>query len=103
MRQLQQAGPKPVSAQSGDPMREGELMFEQEHCIGCHRIHGAGGKVGPDLSNEAGRKRSDAWLVGHFKNPAAFVKGSTMPATSNLNAAQLHSLTVYLQAQHGRR
>ena len=100
MRQLQQAGPKAISPEhAADRTHEGELIFQQENCIGCHRIHGEGGKVGPELSNEGGRNRSDAWMIGHFKNPAAYVAGSMMPATSNLNDQQLQSLTTYLPAQ----
>ena len=108
MRQLQQAGPKALPPQRADvaPVdrkREGELIFQQENCRGCHRIRGEGGKVGPDLSDEGGRNRSDAWMIGHFRNPAAYVKGSMMPATSNLNEEQLQSLTAYLQAQRTKR
>ena len=105
IRQLQQAGPKQAASSraaltAAERLHEGALLFRQENCGGCHRLHGEGGRVGPDLTGEGDRSRSNAWMIGHFQNPAAFVPGSLMPATINLNADQLFSLTDFLQSQH---
>jgi mono/diheme cytochrome c family protein len=104
IRQLQQAGPKETARStvlsSEERIHEGALLFRQENCGGCHRLNGEGGRVGPDLSAEGDRGRSNAWMIGHFQNPAAFVQGSLMPATINLNADQLQALTEFLQSQH---
>jgi mono/diheme cytochrome c family protein len=105
IRRLQQAGPKAppasgVALTAAERIHEGGLLFRQENCGGCHRLHGDGGRVGPDLSNEGDRGRSNAWMIGHFQNPAAFVPGSLMPATINLNQEQLLALTEFLQSQH---
>jgi mono/diheme cytochrome c family protein len=104
IRQLQQAGPKAeassVALTAAERIHEGALLFRQQNCVGCHRLHGEGGRVGPDLSDEGDRGRSNAWMIGHFKNPGAFVPGSLMPATINLNADQLLALTEFLQDQH---
>jgi mono/diheme cytochrome c family protein len=104
IRKLQQVGPKTapptVALTAEERIHEGELLFRQQNCVGCHRLHGEGGRVGPDLSAEGDLGRSNAWLIGHFRNPAAFVPGSLMPATINLNGEQLQSLTEYLQSQH---
>jgi mono/diheme cytochrome c family protein len=104
IRRLQLAGPKPaagvVALTAAERIHEGGLLFRQENCSGCHRLHGDGGRVGPDLSAEGDRGRSNAWMIGHFQNPAAFVPGSLMPATINLNEDQLAALTEFLQSQH---
>jgi putative heme-binding domain-containing protein len=40
----------------GDPGR-GKALFvsPRTHCAGCHKVHGAGGEVGPDLSSVGGK------------------------------------------------
>ena len=65
----------------------------------CHQLNGEGGKVGPDLSVEGARGRTNEWLVGHFKDPPAYTVGSIMPSFKNLTDDQLQALTVFLQAQ----
>ncbi|HET7213896.1 MAG TPA: c-type cytochrome, partial [Terriglobia bacterium] len=49
----------------------GRTLYRQEGCFMCHRLNGGGGKVGPDLTVEGTRGRTDEWLIGHFKNPSA--------------------------------
>ena len=65
----------------------------------CHQLDGEGGTVGPDLTVEGTRGRSDEWLIGHFKDPPAYTKGSIMPSFKNLTEAQVHALVVFLQNQ----
>src|SRR5258708_8406433 len=105
MRELQRAGPKPVSADAApvaaaNLAHDGEILFRQEHCVGCHQLNGEGGKVGPDLTDQASRKRSNDWMTGHLKNPSAYVAGSIMPAANNLNEDQLRVLVAFLQGPH---
>jgi mono/diheme cytochrome c family protein len=102
VRELQKAPAKALAPEAhadGDLLREGELLFRQENCIGCHRLHGEGGTLGPDLSREGDRGRADEWLLGHFLKPADYVAGSIMPPASNLNRRQLQALTLFLQRQ----
>jgi putative heme-binding domain-containing protein len=41
-------------------LARGRKIFETEGCMNCHRIHGQGSRVGPDLTNVgARRKRED--------------------------------------------
>lgn len=68
----------------------------------CHRLDGEGGKVGPDLSIEGTRGRSEIWLIGHFKNPSAYTPNSIMPSFKNLTEEQLRALTVFLMNQKGQ-
>lgn len=79
----------------------GRTLYRQEGCFMCHQLDGQGGKVGPDLTSEGTRGRTDAWLVGHFKDPSAYSPGSIMPAFKNLTDSQLEALTAFLQSQKG--
>lgn len=50
------------SAEAVNPadLARGRKLFETEGCMNCHRIHGQGSRVGPDLTNVgARRKRED--------------------------------------------
>jgi mono/diheme cytochrome c family protein len=77
----------------------GKTLYRQEGCFICHRLDGEGTKVGPDLTVEGIRGRSTAWLIGHFKDPAAYVPGSIMPSFKNLTDEQLSALTTFLENQ----
>lgn len=56
----------------------GAKVYNENNCAMCHVVNGVGGELGPAL--EAMRGRRDAeWLTGHFRDPPAFVEGSTMP------------------------
>jgi len=77
----------------------GRTLYRQEGCFMCHQLDGEGGTLGPDLSVEGDRGRTDEWLIGHFKDPPAYTKGSLMPPFTNLTAEQLQSLVTFLQNQ----
>ena len=77
----------------------GKMLYRQEACFTCHRLDGEGTNVGPDLSVEGTRGRTAAWIIGHFKNPSAYVPGSIMPPFQNLTDEQLDALTAFLLSQ----
>jgi len=79
----------------------GKTLYRQEGCFTCHQLDREGTKVGPDLTVEGTRGRSVEWLIGHFKNPSAYVPGSIMPAFNNLTDEQLSALTAFLESQKG--
>ncbi len=81
----------------------GKTLYRQEGCFMCHQLNGEGGKVGPDLTVEGTRGRSDEWLVAHFKDPPAYTPGSMMPPFKNLTDEQLKALTAFLQNQKGQK
>lgn len=91
--------PPPSAGQKGGLVAYGKTIFRQEGCFSCHRLNGKGGKVGPDLTKEGARGHSDAWLIGHFKNPPAYSPGSTMPSFKNLTNQQLQALTAFLESK----
>ena len=80
-------------------IKYGKTLYKQEGCFMCHRLNGEGGRVGPDLTTEGTRGRTQEWLIGHFKNPPAYVPGSIMPPFKNLTDEQLKALTAFLQNQ----
>lgn len=71
--------------------------IDDEGCRDCHTIDGRGAKRGPNLSDEWARRRSDEWLLGHFKNPKAYTPGTPMPSFSHLSDMQLKALVFFLQ------
>ena len=82
-----------------DLVNYGKTLFRQQGCLMCHRLKGEGGGVGPDLTSEGRRGRTTEWLMGHFKDPATYVKGSVMPPSKNLTEEQLKALAAFLQNQ----
>ncbi len=69
-----------------------ESMYDHPFLWGSKRI-------GPDLARVGG-KYSDAWHVGHLKEPIDLVPESIMPSYSFLlkNGARLHDLKAHLKA-----
>ena len=98
------ADPPPKSEPERSPTKlieYGRTLYRQEGCFTCHRLNGEGGQVGPDLTIEGTRGRTDEWLIGHFKDPPSYTHGSIMPAFKNLTDEQLQALTVFLQNRKG--
>jgi nitric oxide reductase subunit C len=75
-------------------LAHGRTVFEESGCIGCHKLHGTGGVLGPELER-VGASRTPEWLFKHFKNPAAVTPGSAMPPIK-ANDADLDALTLYV-------
>jgi len=93
-----QAQPAAEPAQA-ELIKYGKTLYKQEGCFMCHRLNGEGGKVGPDLTGEGNRGRTPEWLIAHFKDPPAHVRGSIMPSFKNLKDEQLKALTAFLLNQ----
>ncbi|HXI40243.1 MAG TPA: cytochrome b N-terminal domain-containing protein [Bryobacteraceae bacterium] len=68
--------------------------FRQENCASCHTVGAGTPKIGPDLA-DGGIHKTAAWMIQHFKRPAAMVPGSAMPAIQ-LSDAQLNTLAAFL-------
>jgi mono/diheme cytochrome c family protein len=79
-----------------DPsVARGKVLFSKQHCMACHRIHGEGGKVGPDLSYVADQRPDRQWHLRHFRDPRSVSPGSIMPAFP-LEEKDLNDLTSYI-------
>jgi mono/diheme cytochrome c family protein len=84
-----------------DKIAYGKKLYRQEGCFMCHQLNGEGGTIGPNLTVEGTRGRSDDWLIGHFRDPGKYTKGSVMPPFQNATDEQLEALTTFLQSQKG--
>jgi ubiquinol-cytochrome c reductase cytochrome b subunit len=79
-----------------DPaLARGKAVFARFGCTACHRIHGEGGAVGPDLSYEGDSRPDRAWHLRHFKDPQSVSPGSIMPKFP-LSDQELNDLTSYI-------
>ena len=84
----------PTDVPDAPKLARGRAVFEETGCIGCHKLRGVGGVIGPELDN-VGASRSPEWLLTHFKNPAAVTPGSAMPPIK-ASDADLDALTLYV-------
>ncbi len=79
-----------------DPaIARGKAVFARFGCTGCHRVHGEGGAVGPDLSYVADARPDRQWHLKHFRDPQSTSPGSIMPKFP-LTEPELNDLTSYV-------
>jgi mono/diheme cytochrome c family protein len=80
-------------------LESGQKLFLDKGCTACHRVHGVGELVGPDLS-VVGLQRTKEWIIQHFINPRSLVAGSLMP-DFELSPSEMDALTLYLMSLKG--
>lgn len=56
------------------------LLKDHLPCLGCHRLNGEGGAIGPDLTTVRDR-RSPSYIAAMIADPQRVVPGSAMPKT----------------------
>ena len=79
-----------------DPaIAHGQTLYANLGCAGCHRIHGNGGAIGPDLSYEGDARPDRQWHIKHFRDPQSVSPGSIMPKFP-LTEGELQDLTSYM-------
>ncbi|MFB3885696.1 MAG: cytochrome b N-terminal domain-containing protein [Thermodesulfobacteriota bacterium] len=96
-----QAGfPPPASQppQVSESIRQGAQLFSSLGCMGCHRVGGKGGTVGPELSPEVLKGKTRQWLAVQIRDPIAHHPGSIMPAFSSLSSQQANQVVDFLLA-----
>lgn len=77
-------------------LSKGRKLFEDNGCLGCHKINGSGGTAGPELDrSDRGQPRRPEWLEAHFLDPSAVVPGSAMPRYG-FTEEEAHALTLYV-------
>src|SRR5687768_17681181 len=54
------------------------LLKDHLPCLGCHKLNGEGGTIGPDLTTVRER-RSPAYIAAMISDPQRVVPGSAMP------------------------
>jgi len=71
----ERARPRAEPRVAGDAAR-GQALFEGKgECTDCHRVDGAGSRIGPDLS-DIGRRRRAGDLMASLLDPAAEIRAS---------------------------
>ena len=76
-----------VKAGGGDPY-QGRVLYEQS-CAACHKLHGKGGEIGPDLTSFA---RDDvASIVLNVVNPNAQIREGYEMFVATTRAGAVHS------------
>ncbi len=78
----------------------GARLFQAKGCIGCHSIGGTGGDTGPSLDDVVSR-RTEGWMLAHFRDPQAVSPGTVMPQFG-FSEAEAHSLVLFLRKIHER-
>jgi cytochrome c553 len=86
--------PGPAGGTSSQ-LADGRQVYDSNRCSRCHRIGGAGGRRGPDLSRVGATHPAD-WLSEHVRSPKSHRPDSTMPAFGRLQPADLRALGEYL-------
>ena len=56
------------------------LLKDHLPCLGCHKLNGDGGTIGPDLTTVR-QRRSRAYIAAMISDPQRIVPGSVMPRT----------------------
>lgn len=77
--------------------REGEKLFADNGCEGCHEGDGRIAATGPSLIGSA-RRHSQEWLILHFKNPDSLSPGSIMPKFDYLQEEEMIKLIHYIKS-----
>jgi copper-containing nitrite reductase len=89
-----------------DPsVARGKVLFAKHHCLACHRLHGEGGTLGPDLSYVGDTRSDRQWLIRHFLDPKSVSPGSVMPkfALPEKELSDLASFMISLRSGVGGR
>lgn len=95
--------PQPITNLAGSTSANGELLFQQKGCIGCHMVNGTGAQgPGPDLSHIAtqpydGLDNSPEFLSKWLEDPVAQKPDTTMPRLT-LTPGERDALVQYLSS-----
>ncbi|MFI5335533.1 MAG: c-type cytochrome [Opitutales bacterium] len=81
-------------------LARGSLLFETSGCLGCHKLGGTGGIIGPALDT-VGARRTPEWLKKHFTDPSSVTPGSGMPP-QKFKDADLEAITLFMLSQTGQ-
>lgn len=75
------------------------LLRDRLPCLGCHRLNGEGGTIGPDLTTVRER-RSPAYIGAMIADPQRVVPGSAMPRILMPESTRA-AITRYLSSRPG--
>jgi cytochrome c oxidase subunit II len=88
----------PGQAQERELMlADGQQVFIDNGCFGCHSVAGSGSATGPDLSHVGTRYDQDA-LTGWLRDPAQHGLPAHAQKFRRLTRGQLEQLAAYLSS-----
>jgi hypothetical protein len=79
-----------------NPIAVGLRVYNRERCGACHRVAGAGGLLGPDLTHAGSRMPSYAWHMQNLKDPPSLRSKSFMPSYDDLAKKELKALAKFV-------
>jgi mono/diheme cytochrome c family protein len=94
-------------AKAAGPQHRGKQLAAQYGCVGCHRIEGEGGQLGPDLTRVAASRTPDE-LLRKIVEPAAWTtpgyQAGIMPADIGraIPEGERHEIVAYLATLAGK-
>ena len=89
------ASPRPALADAA----KGAEVYKAKQCAMCHKVNGAGGKKGPDMS-AVGTARDAQWLEKYLLDPKSMIPKGTMPP-AKVTPTELRDLIDYLETLKG--
>lgn len=92
---------KSLTSQNASLSSKGKSLFRSEGCIGCHRVDGSGGHIGPNLSDIGSEDFSRQWLTVQIMNPKKHDPESIMPSFASLSNENLNALVTYIESLKG--
>jgi ubiquinol-cytochrome c reductase cytochrome b subunit len=90
--------PAKPPAQGAESVKRGAQLFNSLGCIGCHKIEGRGGAIGPELAPQRLRGKSGQWLITQIRDPKAHNPATIMPAFSSATDKQVNDVADFLKS-----
>lgn len=87
------------------PVHRGKALIAEQGCLGCHKLEGAGGEIGPDLSAVATRVEP-ARIAQKIADPTLWTaqgfQAGLMPARPDLAEGDRQEIAAYLAGLAGK-
>lgn len=96
------------AAKATGPVHRGKELMATHGCIGCHKVEGEGGEIGPELTKVA-EQREPAQIMEKMVNPAAWTTpgfpAGIMPADlgKSIPEGDRHEIVAYLAKLSGKQ
>ncbi|MBI5718749.1 MAG: cytochrome c [Burkholderiales bacterium] len=94
-----------VERAAAGPVHRGKALMTEQGCLGCHKLEGAGGVIGPDLSAVAARIEP-ARIAQKIADPALWTspgfQAGLMPARPDLAEGDRQEIAAYLAGLAGK-
>jgi mono/diheme cytochrome c family protein len=87
------------------PMHRGQALMNEQGCIGCHKLRGEGGEVGPELTQVATR-HEPARIAAKIADPKLWTTpgyaAGLMPARADMAEGDRHEIAAFLATLAGK-